>query len=112
MEIKSIIEESFKTAEEKGWHEVQKSFPDRIALMHSELSEALEEYRNNHSFSEIYFVEKPEGQKPEGIAVELADAIIRICEACAVDKIPLEEALELKMAFNKLRPYLHGGKKI
>ena len=49
--------------------------------------------------------------KPEGIAVELADAMIRILDYCAYSGIDIEEALKLKHAYNKGRPYRHGGKK-
>lgn len=50
--------------------------------------------------------------KPIGIAVELADVLIRIADTCGRYNIPLEEALKLKLAYNKTRPHRHGGKKL
>lgn len=75
--------------------------------MHSELSEALEEIRNGHAVTEIYYGK--EG-KPEGVPVEFADAIIRICESAQKRGVPLVRALREKLQFNLTRPQRHGGK--
>ena len=45
-------------------------------MIHSELSEALEEYRNGHAVTEIYY----NGDKPEGVPVELVDVVIRLLD--------------------------------
>lgn len=87
---------------------------ERLALMHSEISEALEEYRAGRPPSEIYFVKDKDGlDKPEGFTVELADVILRIGDSIGglglIDK--LHEALRLKMEYNEKRPRMHGGKK-
>lgn len=50
-------------------------------------------------------------QKPEGIAAELADVIIRVLDYCAYAGIDIENVLEVKHEYNKSRPYRHGGKK-
>lgn len=97
---------------EKGWWENWTNpfdrFPLAIALIHSELSEALEEYRNERGPTEIYY---REDGKPEGIPVELADAVIRIRDTAESLGIDLEEAISIKHEFNKTRPYKHGGKR-
>lgn len=49
--------------------------------------------------------------KPEGIAAELADVIIRVLDYCAYAGIDIENVLEVKHEYNKSRPYRHGGKK-
>jgi len=46
--ITELVKEAYETAKEKGWHDVPATFGDRIALCHSELSEALEAYRDTH----------------------------------------------------------------
>jgi hypothetical protein len=40
----------------------------------------------------------------------LADALIRIFDLCGAHRWNLERAVLNKMAFNKTRPYRHGGK--
>jgi NTP pyrophosphatase (non-canonical NTP hydrolase) len=107
--INDYCSDAFNNAVLKGWHEKERTIGDQIALMHSELSEALEEHRNGHQPNEIYFAD---GGKPEGIPVELADCIIRIFDFCGKYDIDLEHAIEIKMEYNKTRPFRHGGKQV
>jgi hypothetical protein len=48
--------------------------------------------------------------KPEGEAVELADAVIRIGDYFAMRGWDLEAVVKLKMNYNATRPHRHGGK--
>lgn len=107
-------------AREKGWWPrvsakyVEDKIGEKIALIHSELSEALEEFRNGKM--SFYY---EEGGKPGGFGIELADAIIRIgdlFEACRnaglVDSgMTLPELINVKHKFNEGRSFRHGGKK-
>ena len=46
MDIKTLIEESHSTAKEKGgWEFPKREIPELLALIHSEVSEAIEAYR-------------------------------------------------------------------
>lgn len=110
--IAELIQESHATAVSKGWWQTDRPFSEGIALMHSELSEALEEWRKHGMQDDqlIYTQKGSESGKPEGIAVELADLLIRVADWCGRHDIPLEEALQAKMAYNKTRSHRHGGK--
>lgn len=80
---------------------------EKLLLVHSEITEAVEEYRGGEDFRTV--VVSADG-KPLGFPTELADAVIRIldlAEACGID---LEGEIERKMAYNLTRPQRHGGK--
>ncbi|PYI57558.1 hypothetical protein DLM86_00945 [Paenibacillus flagellatus] len=105
-DIGSLVREAHQNAIDKGWYEEPRSFPEMLALMHSELSEALEDHRDGRGLTEIYF----DGNKPCGIPIELADVVIRIFDACGHLGIDLERAIRVKMGYNATRPRRHGGK--
>lgn len=130
MNINEFAKGVHANACEKGWWDDERSFGDIIALCHSELSEALEEYRNGRPM--VYCV-NPDCEilrernttedtcckvcgfqagkaKPEGIAVELCDCIIRILDYLGKEGIDVEAVLAEKHAYNTTRPYRHGGK--
>lgn len=114
MHLNDIADDVHAIATAHGWWDDTperplRTFGDCIALIHSEVSEALEEFRNGHEPSEVYF--SPDG-KPEGIPIELADVIIRIADLAARHGMDLDEAVEIKMAYNDGRPMYHGGKKL
>jgi NTP pyrophosphatase (non-canonical NTP hydrolase)/DNA-binding CsgD family transcriptional regulator len=91
------------TARAKGWWEGERNDGEMIALMHSELSEALEALRHGNP---------PDSHIPEfkGTEAELADVVIRIMDYGAARGLRIGEAVEAKMAFNANRPHKHGGK--
>lgn len=86
----------------------------KLALIHSEVSEALELAREPGFLPtatwEIGRVlrEGDAPPKPEGFGIELADAIIRIMDLAASQGIDLEECIRRKHEYNKSRPIGHG----
>lgn len=107
--INKLVKEIHQTAKDKGWWNTPRSTPECIALMHSELSESLEEYRL-YGDSTRMSIRMKQG-KPEGTVVELADTVIRIMDLCGARNWDLEEALRIKLAYNKTRSFRHGNKK-
>lgn len=116
-------------------------FAEKIALIHSELSEALEEDRGGrpdvwHSIGghQVYratdgsgadWTTDPDGgtplddytrvdswtgvkAKPEGVAVELVDALIRILDQLGYMRVDIDGLVAEKMAYNADRPIRHG----
>jgi NTP pyrophosphatase (non-canonical NTP hydrolase) len=108
MEISKISREIHENAKNKGWYEEKRTFGELIALCHSELSEALEEYRKGHNPEKIYYADN----KPDGIPIELADCVIRIFDMCIHYDIDIEAAILIKTEYNKTRTRKHGGKVI
>ncbi|MCP5006494.1 MAG: hypothetical protein GY941_21530 [Planctomycetes bacterium] len=93
------------TALQKGWWEGRhRSTAECIALMHSELSEALEAARYDNPTDEHCGLFG-------NLEVELADCIIRIMDFCEHAGLNLADALVAKAEYNKDRDYKHGGKK-
>jgi NTP pyrophosphatase (non-canonical NTP hydrolase) len=121
--LNDLARDIHENAVNHGWWESERSFGGIIALCHSELSEALEEYRNGKPMF-YYMIEEHNakimqtdianynGEKIEGISVELADCIIRILDYCGKENIDIENIIKMKHEYNKTRPYKHGGKKI
>lgn len=68
---------------------------EKIALMHSELSEALEALRD---------------EDMEHVEEELADTIIRILDYAEARQLSMDRAIRDKMRTNDLRPHMHGRK--
>ena len=103
MNINKLAKDIHANAVEHGWWDEPRSFGEIIALCHAELSEALEEDRAGHPLHWY-----AEDGKPEGVAVELIDCIIRVLDFLGSQKVDVEDLLLEKHAYNKNRPYKHG----
>lgn len=107
--LNSLAKEVHTTAVDKGWWDnaARRDVGMVLALIHSEVSEALEAYRDGHSLFEVWTADG----KPEGVPIEFADVIIRVLDACAGWAIDIDEAMAIKMTYNRTRPARHGGKR-
>lgn len=83
------------------------SHAEKIALMHSELSEALEGLRAGP------FPGKPDDKLPSRpmVEAELADTVIRIMNYASHCGLDVAGAIVEKAAFNATRGHRHGGKR-
>lgn len=119
-ETKSISEwqaEVHALSRAKGWHDGDDSclrddgtvrtvtVLAKLDLVHCEVSEATEAARVGAI--ELYL--DPRG-KPEGLAAEMADVVIRAMDVCGALGVDLQAAITAKHAYNLTRPHRHGGK--
>lgn len=116
MNIKQMQWMAHRVAVEKGWwpngtelNKPWERFTEAIALIHSEVSEALEEYRSRGKNSLETIYREGDG-KPEGLGPELADILIRVGDLAEALGVNLDEEVFRKMEFNKTRPHRHGDK--
>lgn len=100
--IMEIREGHTLTPEQHAW------IGNKLMLMVSEIAEAHDEIRNHHALHEIY--QNGNDPKPEGFPTELADVVIRIMDLCHNLGIDLENAINVKLAYNRTRGFKHGGK--
>ena len=107
--LQHLVHENSKA---KGFWEQSANIPEKLALIHSEVSEALEAYRETPDtrLAETYF-ESATKPKPMGFPSELADVAIRLMDLAECLGIDLEAAILQKHAYNVTRERLHGGKR-
>ena len=91
--IKDFQEEAWRIAEDNGFHEGDRSRAKVLALIHSEVSEALEADR--------------EGDE-DNYAEELADIVIRVFDHAEEEGINLQHEIVEKYDENRQRDYKHG----
>ena len=117
---------------EKGWRspgDPPRNVGELTALLHSEVTEFFEAYRNNEPvlwyeysvpgyvgepYNSLSAVKGPDGEdvlgKPQGMASELADIIIRVLDTADELEIPVIQAILEKHKYNQTRAYRHGSK--
>lgn len=92
----------------KGWNDSDLKLAEKMLLIHSEISEAFEHYRDGLDLADIVY---HKNGKPDGFGIELIDAMIRILHLCALIGLDIDKLMAIKMEYNESRPYRHGDKK-
>lgn len=100
--VMQLVGRCYNDARRNGWYtdldtgeDKKINFGERIALVHSELSEALEADRKGLMDEKMYW--------KGGVECELADAVIRIMDMAGHLQIPLGETIIQKLRYNRYR---------
>ncbi len=95
---------AYQTNVDKGFWDKPVEDGTRLALMHSEISEALEALRHGNP---------PDNHIPnlDSVSVELADVVIRIMDFASGRGYKVGQAIADKIKYNMGREHMHGGKK-
>ena len=114
MTLNELARKCHEDAKSLGWYDEGKTKSDveNLMMVVTELAEAVEEIRNEKPAFYYHPTDDREIKKPEGIAVEIADAIIRLLDMSAYKGYDIETVIKEKLAFNLTRGYRHGGKKV
>lgn len=99
--VSELADQIHEWAIGKGFWDEYNSIGEKIALIHLELSEALEALR----LPRTYDRNCPEFSNFE---IELADAVIRILDLATHEGVRISKAIKAKMQYNETRPYRHG----
>jgi hypothetical protein len=94
--LRKIAYKIHKSARIAGWHNKPRELGTGIALIHSELSEALEAGRKD--LMDDHLVHR------KGLEVELADVFIRLCDEGQRQRCDIFKAAQEKHAYNQVRP--------
>jgi len=91
--LREMQREVWAIADQSGFHDGDRSRAKVLALIHSEVSEALEADRADDD---------------ENYAEELADIMIRVMDHAEAENIDLLDEIQTKNAENRKREYKHG----
>lgn len=139
VDLVAMQEEVRVWVEAKGWNNDNRTFGDEVALITSEMIEALEAFREHgyepwHTYqphveiagvpvkmpkmtvTQLQALNIPEGlwgpPRLEGVEAEIAGCFVRILDTAARHDIDLGQAFRAEMDYNWTRAYRHGGKAV
>ena len=104
--VDDLANECHKNSAAHGFWDEERNVGEMLALIHSELSEALEAHRRDGGTREDHHV-----QHRTNFEVELADAIIRILDLAHAHGFAIGHAVVEKHLFNMSRDTNKHGKK-
>ena len=127
--INELAKKIHENAIAKGLYENEINIGEKLCLVHSEVSEALEAVRKDHYtklekdwhidgmadhnygitfYDDETFKTHFEHSVKNTFEDELADTIIRVLDLCAYMNINIESHIKAKMRYNSTRPHKHG----
>lgn len=116
--LSEMTDEVKTWCEEKGWYDSEVSLLEAMALLGTEVSEVVEEYREGRDRTAVrgntriwWKPWKRRKGKLNGVGAEFADILIRLLDDCGRFGYDLEAEYERKMSWNRQRAYRHGGKR-
>lgn len=110
--IALLIAAADRQAANAGWNDNRNTVLEELMLVVTEVAEGAEEVRDGcPGVDGLYY--DSETQKPEGIAAELGDVLIRTAHLVTNGQfgdIDLVEGTLAKLRFNPTRSHRHGGR--
>ena len=91
--LNQLAKEIVRWRKKKGFITGWNNMPEKLMLVVTEISEAMEAYRHGNM---------------ENFREETSDAITRLLDICGSCDIDIEYEVKKKMEINKTRPRLHG----
>ncbi len=122
MTISRIAKLVHENAKNKGFWDKESNTGEKLMLIVSEVSEAMEADRKEDYYSDANFkindeqlteeewVKWFENNVKNSFQDEMADAVIRIFDLCESKGIDIEWHIKKKMRYNSTRPHMHGKK--
>lgn len=106
MTLNELAKAAHENSKAKGfWNGENHNIAEKLALIHSEVSEALEDVRARPDSLNYWYTHET---KPIGFPTELADILIRVGDLAEYLGIDLEDVVAAKMRHNATRPHKHG----